>query len=166
MVKYTQDGNRFIIDDFQKAKTFASFLPAVAGTDGKPLWAFYANVGECMGGFGVTSRDTPITPFDSANLAYQNIKIKSFRTFFKINGKLVTPFFNSDDVLQQMNIGMADFSIVEEEVPKATKWRSSIARSAIAPIPGLIRKVIYTNTSKEEEDLHRMSSMASRSSSR
>jgi hypothetical protein len=109
MVKYTQSGNRFIIDDFQHAKTFASFLPAVAGTDGKPLWAFYANVGQCMGGFGVTSRDTPITPFDSANLAYQNIKIKSFRTFLKINDVYVTPFFTSAPVEQQMSIGMADF---------------------------------------------------------
>jgi hypothetical protein len=148
MVKYTQDGNRFIIDDFQKAKTFASFLPAVAGTDGKPLWAFYANVGECMGGFGVTSRDTPITPFDSANLAYQNIKIKSFRTFIKINGKLVTPFFNSDDVLQQMNIGMADFSIVEV----GPDYKVEIVYSSVShkTYPALIRKVTYTNTSKKE----------------
>jgi hypothetical protein len=149
MVKYTQSGDRFIIDDFQHAKTFASFLPAVAGTDGKPLWAFYANVGQCMGGFGVTSRDTPITPFDSANLAYQNIKIKSFRTFLKINDVYVTPFFTSAPVEQQMSIGMADFSIKEE----GEGYRMEITYSSVSHrnYPGLIRKVIYTNTSKEEK---------------
>lgn len=149
MVKYTHVGDRFVISDFQKAKTFASFLPAVAGKDGKPLWAFYANVGQCMGGFGVTSRDTPITPFDSANLAYQNIPIKSFRTFLKIDGVLKTPFFNHDDVSTKMDIGMADFSISEE----SEKYRIDVTYSSVShrSYPALIRKVTYTNTSKKDE---------------
>jgi len=149
MVKYTHSGDRFVISDFQKAKTFASFLPAVAGRDGKPLWAFYANVGQCMGGFGVTSRDTPITPFDSANLAYQNIPIKSFRTFLKIDGVLKTPFFNHDEVSTKMDIGMADFSISEE----GTDYRMDVTYSSVShrSYPALIRKVTYTNTSKKPE---------------
>ena len=85
MVKYYFQNETFVIEDFQNAKTFASFLPAVAGEKGKPVWAFYANVGQAMGGFGVDNKDTPITPFDSANLAYQNIALKSFRSFLKKN---------------------------------------------------------------------------------
>ena len=53
MSNYEFKDGKFIIRDFQRAKTFASFLPAVAGVDGKPMWAFYANVGQAMGGFGV-----------------------------------------------------------------------------------------------------------------
>ena len=77
MVKYYFEGSTFVIEDYQHAKRFSSFLPAMAGQDGKPLWAFYANVGQCMGGFGVNNKETPITPFDSATLAYQNIPVKS-----------------------------------------------------------------------------------------
>ena len=92
MVKYSFDGSTFVIQDYQHAKRFSSFLPAMAGKDGKPLWAFYANVGQCMGGFGVNNKETPITPFDSATLAYQNIPIKSFRSFLKIDGRDVALF--------------------------------------------------------------------------
>ena len=76
MVKYYYDKETFVLNDYQNAKKFCSFLPAIGGPKGKPLWAFYANVGQCMGGFGVGDKDTPIAPFDSATLAYQNIPIK------------------------------------------------------------------------------------------
>lgn len=145
MVQYHFDGNRFVIVDFQKAKTFASFLPAVAGVDGKPLWAFYANVGQGMGGFGISSKETPITPFDSANLAYSNIPVKGFRTFLKEDGQLIQPFFNREGYEQIMETSMADFSIEE---------KSSIhdVKVLYATLPhrdyaALIRKVTYRNIS-------------------
>ena len=145
MVQYHFNGNRFIIEDFQKAKTFASFLPAVAGVDGKPLWAFYANVGQGMGGFGISSKETPITPFDSANLAYSNIPVKGFRTFLKEDGQLIQPFFNREGYEQIMETSMADFSIEE---------KSSIhdVKVLYATLPhrdyaALIRKVTYRNIS-------------------
>lgn len=147
MVKYYFENETFVIEDFQKAKTFASFLPAVAGLDGKPLWAFYANVGQAMGGFGVDNKDTPITPFDSANLAYQNIPIKSFRTFIKIDGKIYTPFFNSNDAKQVMKINKSNFSISEEtDLYSITITYSSVPHKNYA---ALIRKVNYVNKSSE-----------------
>lgn len=152
MVKYYFEDETFVIEDFQKAKTFASFLPAVAGLDGKPLWAFYANVGQAMGGFGVNSKDTPITPFDSANLAYQNIPIKSFRTFLRINGKLFTPFFQSGNSQQIMRINKSNISISEE----TDEYKIEIVYSSVPHknYAGLIRKVTYENkaeTTKEFE---------------
>ena len=60
LVKYYFEGYTFVIEDYQHAKRFSSFLPAMAGKDGKPLWAFYANVGQCMGGFGINNKETPI----------------------------------------------------------------------------------------------------------
>ena len=64
MVKYFYKNNKFIVEDYQNAKHFASFLPAIAGATGKPLWAFFASVGQCMGGFGIDDRNTSYTPFD------------------------------------------------------------------------------------------------------
>lgn len=145
MVKYHFNGDRFVIEDFQKAKSFCSFLPGVSGLDGKPLWAFYASVGQGMGGFGVTSKETPITPFDSANLAYSNIPVKGFRTFLKEDEVLHQPFFNHEEVKQTMETSFADFSISE----KSALHEVSILYSTLPhrDYAGLIRKVIYRNIS-------------------
>ena len=72
MVKYSFDGSTFVIQDYQHAKRFSSFLPAMAGKDGKPLWAFYANVGQCMGGFGVNNKDTQLL-----HLTLPHLRIKT-----------------------------------------------------------------------------------------
>lgn len=147
MVKYYFQDETFVIEDFQSAKTFASFLPAVAGEKGKPVWAFYANVGQAMGGFGVDNKDTPITPFDSANLAYQNIALKSFRTFIKINGKLYSPFLYPH-ASQKMYVNKSDITISEErDGYKIIITYSSVPSKSYA---GLIRKVEITNMTGEE----------------
>ena len=91
MVKYYFNNESFIIENFQNAKTFSSFFPAVSGVHGKPLWAFYCNRGQCLASFGVQSKSTPIIPFDSAYSAYQNVALKSFRTFIKVGNNFVEP---------------------------------------------------------------------------
>lgn len=144
MVKYYFEKDKFVIEDFLNAKTFSSFLPAIAGIDGKPMWAFYANVGQCMGGFGVSNRKTPITPFDSATLAYQNIPLKGFRTFLKINNILHVPFKKPVD-FQKMIIEKTQFSIVET----TSLYSIKITYSTLAeqPYAALVRKVEITNPS-------------------
>jgi hypothetical protein len=143
MVKYYYKDEAFVIEDYLHAKTFASFLPAVAGLDGKPLWAFYANVGQAMGGFGVNSKDTPITPFDSANLAYQNIPVKSFRTFIKIDGKYIEAFTRRNKASQIMYINKSNVSISEEtdEYKIVVTYSSTPRKNYTA----LIRKVSLTS---------------------
>lgn len=149
MVAYSFQGERFLIEDFSSAKTFASFLPAVAGKDGKPLWAFYANVGQAMGGFGVDSKDTPITPFDSANLAYSNIPVKGFRTLLKINGKVHAPFFSKKTGHKRlMDIGRSDFSILEET--PLYKMKVTYTSLSHSPYAALLRIVEIENASNKE----------------
>lgn len=144
MVKYRYQGEDFVIEDFQNAKTFASFLPAIAGRDGKPLWAFYANVGQVMGGFGVNNKETPITPFDSATLAYQNIPTKSFRSFVKVDGKVYSPFFRSS-ASQIMITSFSDLKIKEEN----EMFRYEITYTTVPHrhYAALVRHVKITNIS-------------------
>lgn len=49
---YINDKDEFIIEDYNHKKPFSSFLPAVAGLYGKPMWAYYVNRGQCMATFG------------------------------------------------------------------------------------------------------------------
>ncbi len=148
MSSYNFQNNEFVIKDFQNAKTFASFLPAIAGIDGKPLWAFYANVGQCLGGFGVNSKETPITPFDSANLAYQNIPIKSFRSFIKVNNKLYTPFFKKSKT-QEMRFTNTYLTIKEDN--NLFSYEISYTTVPHKNYAGLVRKVTIKNLSSKTE---------------
>lgn len=141
MVKYSVDGERFVIQDYLKAKKFSSFLPSIAGMDGKPLWAFYANVGQCMGGFGVDNKDSILTPFDSAFLAYINIPLKSFRTLIEIGNNRYQPFVDPNN--QKLIIEKSKITLVEDN----DLYRMEVVYSTIShkPYPGLIRKISIVN---------------------
>ena len=145
MVKYYFEGSTFVVEDYQHAKRFSSFLPAIAGKDGKPLWAFYASVGQCMGGFGVNNKETPITPFDSATLAYQNIPIKSFRSFLKIDGVNHALFEDDGNTTRTLKINKSNISIIEE----SDEYKVIITYSTVSHrnYAGLIRNVEITNKS-------------------
>ncbi|MCA0985156.1 cellobiose phosphorylase [Halobacillus yeomjeoni] len=85
MVNYTfNDDKYFVIEDFDQAKTFSSFLPGLAGLYGVPMWAFYVNRGQGMVSFGVQDKNNAITEFYPANQAYERVSTNGFRTFIKI----------------------------------------------------------------------------------
>lgn len=151
MSNYEFKDGKFIIRDFQRAKTFASFLPAVAGVDGKPMWAFYANVGQAMGGFGVNGKNSPIAPFDSANHAYCNIPVKGFRTFLRINGKKITAPFFRPAKSETLVTSKAECEIFEDE--------DGVYMDAVyftiphESYPAMVRLVEIKNTSDKPMDL-------------
>ncbi len=76
------DQGHFIIKNYQNKKTFASFLPGIAGKLGIPIWAFYVNRGQGIASFGSENKDSSIMEFYPANKSYQNVATKGFRTFF------------------------------------------------------------------------------------
>ncbi len=149
MSNYSYKGDRFIIHNYQNVKTFSSFLPAIAGVNGKPLWAFYANVGQVMAGFGVDSKDTPITPFDSANLAYMNISTRSFRTFVRVNNKIYQPFFNACEK-QTLEIANSDIKIIANS--DIFDYKVNYTSVPSRNYAGLLREVTITNTSNEIQE--------------
>ncbi|MCL2244726.1 MAG: hypothetical protein FWC03_09725 [Treponema sp.] len=94
-VNYTVNDNEFIIEDYNNARAFASFLPAIAGLWGKPMWAYYVNRGQAISNFGVKDKDGAILEFVAANKAWRLTSSHGFRTFYKINGNFSEPFRNS-----------------------------------------------------------------------
>jgi len=112
---YIKD-NEFIIEDYNNAKPFASFLPAVAGFWGKPLWVFYVNRAQAISSFGTKDKNGAILEFVAANKAYRLTPLQGFRTFLKINNKFYEPFQNKnhiDSVKQQMYITSYLLKLVE-----------------------------------------------------
>lgn len=82
-LKLFDSHNRYVLEDFDAKPTFSSFLPAVAGVYGKPVWSFYVNRGQGVASFGFLSKDYPILEFNAANKAYQLTPYIGFRTFIK-----------------------------------------------------------------------------------
>lgn len=75
--------DRYVLEDYDAESTFASFLPAVAGYFGKPVWAFYVNRGQAIATFGTETKDYPIVEFNPANKAYQLTPYTAFRSFVR-----------------------------------------------------------------------------------
>jgi len=82
-LKLFDAANRYVMEDYDAKPTFSSFLPAVAGLYGKPVWSFYVNRGQGVASFGFNSKDNPILEFNAANKAYQLTPYIGFRTFLK-----------------------------------------------------------------------------------
>ncbi len=114
MSEYYFKNKEFVIENYDKQKTFSSFLPGLAGKRGIPLWAFYVNRGQGIASFGLENKDNHILEFNPAVIAYQNVGTKGFRTFVKVNDK-VTEIFGENDakVERKMRIRRSEFSIDE-----------------------------------------------------
>ncbi len=85
-VSYSFDNQRcFIIEQYNDAAPFASFLPGIAGVSGIPAWVFYVNRGQVIASFGVRNKDGAMLEFFPADKAYQLTASRGFRTFLKIS---------------------------------------------------------------------------------
>ncbi len=107
-VKYGfSDNHEFVIENYDRAKTFSSFLPGIAGVDGIPMWSFYVNRGQVMGSFGVRDKDGVIMEFFPANVMYRNIERQGFRTFIRKDGKVHEAFSSASDdsCVRSLSIG-------------------------------------------------------------
>jgi hypothetical protein len=92
---YTNNNDEFIIENYNNVKAFASFLPAIAGLWGKPLWVYYVNRGQAIANFGIKDKDGAIMEFVAANKAWRQTALQGFRTFYKVNGAFFEPFRNA-----------------------------------------------------------------------
>ncbi len=108
--------NSFVIENYDKASTFSSFLPGIAGVDGTPMWSFYVNRGQAMGSFGIRDKNGAIMEFFPANVMYMNIEHHGFRTFIRKNGAIHEIFssISADDTVRRLFIEKNLISIEEE----------------------------------------------------
>ena len=104
---------KFLIENYGKKSTFASFLPGISGEKGIPIWCYYVNRGQCVVSFGVDNKDHSIMEFYPAHQAYQNVKTTGFRTFVKKDGK-VTELFADENRTHRMEIARNGLKIEEE----------------------------------------------------
>ncbi|MNM15795.1 hypothetical protein D3C81_260220 [compost metagenome] len=116
MPAYYMDNQYFVIEEYDKAKTFASFLPGLAGPRGIPMWTFYVNRGQGIASFGIRDKNSPIMEFSPANISYKNVPLSGFRTFVKLGGAVYEPFQDQGEdssIRRTMSIGLNELVIEE-----------------------------------------------------
>ncbi|MBC7108890.1 cellobiose phosphorylase [Pyrococcus woesei] len=154
---------RFIIENYNRWKPFASFLPGIAGKKGIPMWVFYVNRGQCISSFGIQDKDHPIMEFNSAVRAYQNIRILGFRTFIKLSeeGVFYEPFTlqDSEEIRQRMYVGRNELEI--EEIHERLGLSINVLYYTLPQekIPALIRIVTIRNISSTPRKLEILDGM-------
>lgn len=154
MKEYYFKNGEFVIENYDKQRVFTSFLPAIAGKMGIPLWTFYVNRGQCMSSFGVRDKNGAILEFFPAYTAYQVVNRIGFRTFVKVNKK-VYEFFadNKTKSIRRMFIKREQFSIEEENRTLNLKVKVTYYTLPNAEIAALIRKVEIENLDATEKDI-------------
>lgn len=156
---YINENDEFVIEDYNRKKPFSSFLPAVSGLYGKPMWAYYVNRGQCMASFGVNNKDYSIMEFQPANKAYRQTALVGFRTFLKVTGGNGAPVFyepfsdrlaeKSEKISQKMRITSYNFKLEDCNEELGIKTEVLFATLPEESIPALIRRVKITNIGEE-----------------
>ncbi len=152
---YINENGEFVIEQYNRRKPFSSFLPAVAGLYGKPLWAYYVNRGQCMATFGINNKDYSIMEFQPANKAYRQTPLQGFRTFLKVRKPdggtvLYEPFRDLPDdngIENRMRITSYDLTIEETNQELGLKTEVMYCTLPGETLAGLIRRVTVTNLS-------------------
>ncbi len=125
--------SHFLVEGYNRAAPFSSFLPGIAGKWGIPTWCFYVNRGQAVASFGVRDKDGQILEFQSFNQACMRIDREGFRTFFRIGDKkIIEPFSRTDDarVQQTMSIAPGELTLREQNPADRARRRGQLFRFA------------------------------------
>jgi hypothetical protein len=152
-IHHFDEQQRFIIDNYDTARPFSSFLPGVAGPRGVPLWVFTVNRGQGIASFGVESKDHPIVEYQPANKAYQLTPLLGFRTFLKIADQLHEPFAPSlAPIDRRLFIGLNELELQEINQPIGLQTNVVYFTVPQENFAGLVRQVTFTN--RTDRSLH------------
>lgn len=168
---YINENSEFVIENYNRAKPFASFLPAIAGLNGKPMWLYYVNRGQCVSTFGINNKDNAIMEFEPANKSYRQTSLQGFRTFLRIRDRAdnrtvyYEPFQDNPqdhtcyDLTQKMIITSHDLKIEEENRTLGLKFDVMFCTLPGETFSGLIRCVNITNQSGKNLEIEMLDGM-------
>lgn len=153
-----EKSENFVMKNYGKESTFASFLPGISGLRGIPIWCFYVNRGQGVVSFGVENKDHAIMEFYPAHQAYQNVKTTGFRTFLKKDGVLYEAFSN-EAAAHSMEIAMNGLTI--EECNPESELQTTVDYFTLPEekLGALVRIVTVKNMAKHTVQLEMLDGM-------
>ncbi len=101
---YIDENGFYVIENYDKKLPFSSFLSAIAGIEGTPMWSFYVNRGQCISSIGIKDKGNCIMEFFPANEAYKMVYTNGFRTFLRMKNQNETHIIEPFSVTTNKNI--------------------------------------------------------------
>ena len=101
---YIDENGFYVIENYDKKLPFSSFLSAIAGIEGTPMWSFYVNRGQCISSIGIKDKGNCIMEFFPANEAYKMVYTNGFRTFLRMKKQNETHIIEPFSVTTNKNI--------------------------------------------------------------
>lgn len=143
-----QKEKAFVIKNYGKKSTFASFLPGISGIYGIPVWCYYVNRGQCVATFGSKDKDHAIMEFAPAHQCCQNVKRTGFRTFIRVDGTYFEAFAKEKEP-HRMTIYQNGLEI--EEINEKQQIRTHVTYYTLPneKVGALVRKVEIENLAGE-----------------
>jgi hypothetical protein len=156
---YDQKQGKYIIEQFNEAKPFSSFLPGIGGTMGIPLWLYYVNRGQAIASFGIEDKNSAIMEFFPANKSYQGVSAQGFRTFLKLKSgeqeRVFEPFTASkaEQAKETMLISQNLLELKGEYSQEGVSIEVEYFTMPGEHFAALVRQVKITNTSDQTVEL-------------
>ncbi len=153
--KFSLENGTFIIENYNQARPFSSFLPGIAGLFGKPMWVFYTNRGQCISSFGVRNKGSSMLEFYPANKAYSMTPLLGFRTFLRYkkgsDWHLYEPFrMNAGAECRQiLRIRAHEIELEETNRLLGLRTRVVIFNAPNEDLPVLVRQVQVENLGRQ-----------------
>lgn len=157
--KYYIDNDGFyVINNYDKKSPFSSFLSAVSGVEGIPIWSFYVNRGQALSGLGIGDKNNSIMEFFPANEAYKRVYTNGFRTFIKFKNKenlVYEPFYVSNSENINRKIRIKNNEIILEEINEEINIKTKISYFSIPNenFGALARKIEVINIGDSKIDI-------------
>lgn len=127
--------------NYNQQLPFASFLPAIAGKQGIPMWVYYVNRGQAIAGFGIHDKSQPLLDFVPANVAYQRTSNIGFRTFIKHSKGVYEPFQSSNNTAHELEVHPHKLVLRDHNTSLNIKTEVTYQTVVNQGIAGLIRSV-------------------------
>ena len=146
---YFDQDKRFIIEDYNHTRPFASFLPGIAGVNGIPMWVYYVNRGQGVASFGVENKNGCIMEFLPADKSYQITPYKGFRTFIKWtkndHTEMIEPFTGDKDGFETMAISPNELDLSYDNEKMGIRVDVSYFTMPNENFAALVRRVSISN---------------------
>jgi len=142
----------FVVEGYNWAAPFSSFLPGIAGKWGIPVWCYYVNRAQCVSSFGVRDKDGQILEFQSFNQACMRIDREGFRTFIRSGDKRIHEAFrrNEDPRIEQtLRIRSAELSLTERNPALGLEVEVNYHGLPNLRVAGLVRTLTIRNTKRK-----------------
>ena len=163
---YIDESGFYVIENYDKKAPFSSFLSAIAGVEGMPMWSFYVNRGQAISSIGIRDKSNCIMEFFPANEAYKMVYSNGFRTFIKvINNKeefIFEPFSitTNDNIKRIIKIKNNELRLVEINNELNLNIEITYFTLPNEDFSALGRKVEVTNLSNKKIEIEILDGLA------